>query len=288
MKIRIVSLTDVGKERDNNEDALAFCADLYEQRWNKTDKGYISLGKLGAITVVADGMGGAEAGEVASGLAIQVMKKRLQPQAINELVSRPLSYIHEYLISCISEANETILEYEQKNPDVIGMGTTIVVAWIIGGKIHVAWCGDSRCYVYNPKKGLNTLTKDHSYVQELIDSKKISEEEAFTHPDSNIITRCLGDADTSSKPDVLTEELIEGDVVLLCSDGLCGYCRDKQIEKVLYKYYKDVDKCCESLVSLALNSGGYDNITVSLVSTVSDCQNAPSIPMMTRLKNMFK
>lgn len=287
MKIKITAISDVGKERENNEDAYTFCSDLNDQSWENTNKDYIALRDLGSISILADGMGGAEAGEVASGLAIEVLKKRFQPQIIKEVVSQSSSSIYEFLKSCICDANKSILDYELEHPDVLGMGTTIVVAWLIGQHLYVAWCGDSRCYIFNPSKGLKAITKDHSYVQELIDKKEITEEAAFNHPDSNIITRCLGDVNSSSEPDIKSVKLIEGDLILLCSDGLCGYCKDNQIENLLFERYEDIDSCCKGLISMALDAGGYDNITVSTISTIADKQSSPSLPLSAKLKRAF-
>lgn len=270
MKINIYGRTDVGKERANNEDDFSFCLDIENSFWKLTPpNGYYKNGKLGSISIVADGMGGANAGEMASHIAIESIKKDFSPSLLSKVIEDD-NNIELYLIQSIKKANEAILKHIENDPDTIGMGTTIVLAWIINNKAYIAWCGDSRCYVFNPKNGLKCLSKDHSYVQELIDRGEINVKQSFNHPDSSIITRCLGDCDTSAEPDIVVYDINKHDQFILCSDGLCGYCRDTIIEKTLYKEYLDVDKCCNALVNLALINGGQDNITVINISTIDD------------------
>ena len=283
MKIKISSKTDVGKERVNNEDAFTYCLDVDALPWSIYSEDYVPLGELGAVSIVADGMGGANAGEVASGIAVSCLENAFQDRlAISSLHSE--KEIHDFLASAIEKVNEGALSYVEENLESAGMGTTIVVAWLLKDQIHIAWCGDSRCYRFNPASGLVALTKDHSYVQELIDRKEISEEETIGHPDAHLITRCLGDVDASSVPEVKTFKVNAGDVFLLCSDGLCGYCSDGLIERIMFKCYTDVVKCTNELVSLALNSGGYDNITVSVISTLHDNAFAPHLSMRGKIR----
>lgn len=288
MKIYISAQTDVGKERTNNEDAFVFCPDLIHPDWvlNTTNE-YIPLGALGSLGVVADGMGGANAGEIASSIAIDIIKKRFVPDQLLSVISSERS-MHEFLKSAINEADTAIREYINSDPDTIGMGTTIVVLWIINNTAHIAWCGDSRCYIFNVKTGLKSLTKDHSYVQELVDRGELSAKKAFNHPDNNIITRCLGDMDSLAVPDILTYHIEPNDMLLLCSDGLCGYCKDKQIEKVFYRKYEDIQKCCDSLLEISLDAGGADNITLVLMSLVADNPTTSSLLTMSKIIRTLK
>ena len=287
MKIAISSQTDVGKERENNEDNYTHCFDLNALSWNQPfAQSYVPLGSLGAVSIVADGMGGANAGEVASEIAITSLRNAFQDQSALTAL-RTEDEIHDFLTSAIGKANEAILQHVNEAPDSYGMGTTIVVAWICKEQVHIAWCGDSRCYRFNLNSGLEMLTKDHSYVQELIDKKEINKDEAINHPDANLITRCLGDVDTSSVPETKSIPIIDGDFFLLCSDGLCGYCPDRAIEKLLYRHYLELDTCCHELVKLALDHGGYDNITVSIVSTLPDGASAPSLSWRSKLCHFF-
>lgn len=274
MKIKIVATTDVGKERDNNEDAYILCPNLSMQDW--TEKGmddYRPLDSRGALLVVADGMGGANAGEVASAIALDAVRKTSTVVNIDAyLQSKDFGGLLE---QCIAKADDCINQQIYEVPETVGMGTTIVACWLTGHNACVAWCGDSRAYVYRPSSGLRQLTHDHSLVQELIDKGQITEEEAFTHPDSSIITRGLGGFDSQAEPEVVFCELRYGDIILLCSDGLCGYCTDRTIEEVLDANYTDVINCRDELLRLALDAGGYDNICIALASVIADSQNVP-------------
>ena len=271
MKIKISALTDVGIERDNNEDAYIFCPDLAKQDWSCTESSsYIPLGEYGAVLVVADGMGGTNAGEVASSIATNVVSEFFSSDHVaSVLVSHSLT-IADFMVSCISNANEAINTHACENPDTLGMGTTIVVCWLLQDQAHIAWCGDSRCYIFNPHTGLKQLTKDHSLVQELVDKGEITEQEALSHPDSNVITRALGDIDTQPVADVVSVPIAAGDTLLLCSDGLCGYCTNSTIQKVLEQGQRDVTRCRDALLKCALDAGGYDNICIALASVIGD------------------
>ena len=292
MKVKITAVTNTGKERTNNEDAYLLCPDILLQDWTQDGtSSYIPLNKYGSVFVVADGMGGANAGEVASALATNSVRRAFSKEKVENALKE--GNIEGILQSCIKEADAAINKRICEDPDTFGMGTTIVVCWVIDNTAHVAWCGDSRCYVYNPYKGLRQLTKDHSLVQELIDKGEITEEEAFTHPDNNVITRGLGDFDSQSIPEIIKYPLRGNDIILLCSDGLCGYCTNKEIEKVIEKYNTDITKCRDELMKLALDEGGYDNICIVLASLIGDSQSVPSSLskwqiMVTRFKQIMK
>jgi serine/threonine protein phosphatase PrpC len=150
------------------------------------------------------------------------------------------------------------------------MGTTIVMAWILGDKAYVCWCGDSRCYVLNKQHGLIQLSKDHSYVQELVDKGELSPELMHDHPLSNVITRCLGDVDNRANPETRIYQLHNGDIIMLCSDGLCGICHDDEILDTMIKFHEDPMECKNELISAALSAGGYDNVTIALANIQTD------------------
>ena len=285
MKTYLTAITNPGIVRDNNEDAVAICPDLYARTWSEINN-YIPLGLSGALAIVADGMGGANAGEVASSLAIERIKhcflgKTLPSEASDDEKCN-------FLKSAIAEAGADILTRVENDPETIGMGTTIVVLWLEGNKAHIAWCGDSRCYVFKTDKGLLPLTKDHSYVQEMVDKGEISYEEMISHPDSNLITRGLGDIDTDSTADTKTIPVVEGDIFLLCSDGLCGYCQDVVIEDIMYRHLNDIPACRQALLDAALQTGGQDNISIALVATLPSTAKKRRISLITRLKRMFR
>lgn len=269
MKIKIVATTNIGLERENNEDAYLLCPDLSLQDWMCDDmSSYVSLGEQGTLVVVADGMGGANAGEIASNLALESVKTVFSKE--NTASSIKSDDYSGLLKQAIKVADDAINLKIDKDPDTSGMGTTIVICWIVNSIAHIAWCGDSRCYSYNPISGLKLLTKDHSYVQDLVDNGIISEQEAFNHPDSNIITRGLGDIQPPAVPDIISWELSSEDFLLLCSDGLSGYCTNSQIERVLDDNYIDITRCRDELLRLALDAGGYDNISIAIVSVLSN------------------
>lgn len=286
MNIKTCGISDIGKERTCNEDAVAICHDLTEPQWGiYTTKNYVPLNSLGALIVIADGMGGANAGEIASSLAIDSLKASFIENC--STIPQSTEQIYSFLQDAISKANESIINYAISTPISAGLGTTILLLWLINGQAHIAWCGDSRCYCFNPQKGLKPITKDHSLVQELIDQGELQPKDAFNHPDSSIITRCLGDVSAINDPEFYTYSVEDGDIFLLCSDGLCGYCRDTIIEKTMYRYYDNLDICRDKLLKIALDTGGQDNITIALCGTLPDNIYAPHIGLNTRLKRII-
>ena len=275
MKISITATTDVGRGRENNEDAFAFCPDLSSPQWNLADTdGYVTLGPLGTLIVVADGMGGANAGEVASAVATETLRNVFTSAPLTDIITSDDS-IRQLLARAIREADEAINLKVFDSPDTAGMGTTIVVSWITSKKAYVAWCGDSRCYRYNADEGLQPLTKDHSYVQELIDRGELTEEQAFTHPDNNIITRGLGDFDSQVAPDINISTARPSDMFLLCSDGLCGYCTNDQIADILAESHGDTRRSASRLLKKALDVPGDDNICIVVASLLDDAAPEP-------------
>lgn len=288
MKINITATTDVGRNRENNEDAYAFCPDLASPDWrmNRTG-GYLPLGKQGSLLVVADGMGGVNAGEVAAAVAISSISKTFSSKAVEEAAGDDAK-TRALLSQTVKDADKAINQHMVEHPDTAGMGTTVVICWIMPDKAYTAWCGDSRCYLYNDK-GLKPLTKDHSYVQELIDRGEITEEEAFTHPDNNVITRGLGDFDTMVTPDISVTDVKAGDMFLLCSDGLCGYCSNEMISKVVTDSKGDVNDCAAQLQQMALDVPGDDNICIIVASLLADDDERATPPsrLLMFLKRMF-
>lgn len=264
MRTRIVAVTDIGNHREQNEDAFILCPDLGHPDWTQSEA-LVDCGDLGSLLAVADGMGGANAGEVASACALKTIQEQFTPTNV-ETAIQDEKHVAELLCKAIVAADEAINNLIMQRPETYGMGTTIVVCWLLKGKAHIAWCGDSRCYVYNKKRGLNALTKDHSYVQELVDKGEITEEAAFNHPDNNIITRGLGDFDTRAVPEMVAYDLKPSDIILLCSDGLCGYLKNKTIENIIKDNRADLKHCCDQLLQTALKAGAEDNITIALAS----------------------
>ncbi len=261
----------VGMVRDNNEDNFQCSSDLDNATMQWKNNENCALSNKGALLVVADGMGGMNAGEVASEIAIETVKDCFRPENITADVLRTRYTIERFMNNVITEADNRIKATAKERPETKGMGTTMVMGWVNCDKLYVSWCGDSRAYVFNPSKGLKRLSKDHSLVQELVDSGKISKEDAFDYPDSNVITNCLSAVAQKAEPSVLAmpHKLEQDDVILLCSDGLCGLIRDSEIQSVIDQNFTDMAQCCDALIKAACDAGGHDNVTVALCKMVS-------------------
>lgn len=264
LKVQIAAGTNVGLIRTNNEDNFIVCPDLATSDWKIPQScDYKNLGEFGALLVVADGMGGANAGEVASAIAVETIQELFSCNRLSEIVKDDNS-VQEFMKDVVKTADLRIFEKSKQDSNTRGMGTTVVMAWILDGKVFVCWCGDSRCYMLNRHKGLVRLSKDHSYVQELIDRGELDPDLAMNHPYSNVITRCLGDMENRAVPDTRIFQLHNGDTILLCSDGLSGLCSDSQILDLLIKTRDNAETCKDELITAALGEGGHDNVTVAL------------------------
>jgi protein phosphatase len=229
--------SDTGKKRRRNEDSYVVAPPLF---------------------AVADGMGGAQAGEVASKLAAAALKET-HPEGASDA---------EKVTELIQEANRRVYERAHSDPATSGMGTTMTVALVDGDKVTIGHVGDSRAYVVRGGE-LEQLTEDHSLVNELLKSGKLSREEAETHPQRSVITRAVG-TDPDVDVDAFTVEAGEGDVFLLCSDGLTDMVTDSDILDVVEKNRDDLDRATKALVSAANRGGGEDNITVIAFSIAAD------------------
>lgn len=258
--VNIFGRTDVGKSRDHNEDNFAVGQDIAANQW-EFNQHALKQGALGSVMVVADGMGGTNAGEVASEIMVNTAKQMFQ-----QLQTLPESSqeIKDYLKKVIKTAHKNILNHATAHPDTVGMGTTAVIAWVIGMKAYVAWSGDSRVYHYRRGVALAPATNDHSMVWELVQSGHLTPSQARIHPQSNIITQSLGEARNPPKPEAKTIDLQAGDRLLLCSDGLNGELEDSEIETILATS-QGTPEACQELVNKANLAGGSDNITVLLM-----------------------
>ena len=248
-KLIIGALTDMGNVRKNNEDNFTVIADIArpDTEWGSSKQ--IDLGERGSLLVVADGMGGMNAGEVASAIAVEAVEELFNNMKPEVLKSTPT--IQNFMSSVVVEADKRIKA--KSTLETRGMGTTLVMAWLYNGYAYVCWCGDSRAYLFNTATGLSRISKDHSLVQSLVDNHKITDDEAFDSPQSNIITRCLSDSQNNAKPEnAVPVELCNGDVIMLCSDGLCGMIRDRDIVQVMRNVIGEgVVKTVDELVSAA-------------------------------------
>ena len=251
MKITAAGLSDVGVKRDSNEDALAMDNSI-------------------GLYMVADGMGGHQAGEVASNVAVTMIQKNVnnwitKNSPMSELFDFPdmtLSQRANYISSSIKLANRVIYEMSQEYTEYKGMGTTIVILTIMPSTIIAANVGDSRSYLIRGDI-MEPLSKEHSLVAEQLEMGLISEEEAKISPLRHILTRNLGSTDIVDA-DVFEIEHRNNDRFLLCTDGLTDLVSDDEILSII-KNGNDPDYICQQLVSEANKMGGYDNITVSLI-----------------------
>ena len=267
--IKLFAGTDIGL-RDNNEDNFIVCPDLTKEEWmvpaNQQEP--IQLGHRGCLIVVADGMGGMNAGEVASEIAIKTVQQMFSPSVFPPSATEKPESVTAYLKKVIIRADQEVKNRCKSDPSTEGMGSTIVIAWLLGNSVYVGWLGDSRAYSFIPNADIQRLSKDHSFVQQLVDSKTLTEEEAMNHPESNVVLRSLGDDTQKAKPDIVAHTVCDGEVIMLCSDGLCGVCTDETISSILQQKYDDLPLCKEALTTAALEAGGSDNITVALLRIV--------------------
>lgn len=245
--MRTAGRTDIGRIRLVNEDRA------------------LVLPQLGGITlaVVADGMGGHQAGDIASQMATQVIERELKSLDKNAATDE----LEQAVKTAIENANRSIYEYASTSEQYYGMGTTVVVAVATSDKLVIGHIGDSRAYMTRDG-GLEQLTEDHSLVNELVRSGQITAEEASNHPRRNVLTRALG-TESGVTADVKTFDWKEGDIVLLCSDGLSGYVEESAVREILYSSHPLEEKA-DMLVDKALEAGGDDNITVVLIENTPD------------------
>ena len=232
----------------------------------------VPLRDKGCLLVVADGMGGMNAGEVASHIAVTTLAKCFSEAGLKSVELTDNS-IRKFIRKSILTADDAIKKTASKDKEKEGMGTTVVLMWILpDNTAYYAWCGDSRLYRYTPDMGLQTLTRDHSYVMEML---HLSEEEAFVHPDNNIITRSLGNPSEKANPEIEGPfQIYKGDLLLLCSDGLCGVLPSQKIienisciEDILEEHIPDADHLIDGINELwtaAAAAGWHDNVTTLL------------------------
>ena len=238
MKFAIKS--DVGQRRKVNEDAAGY----FES------KNHIPL------MMVCDGIGGHNAGEIASAMALMSIGQAWEKTEFNDIEE-----VYQWLIQKITEVNESIFNRSAQYEDLYGMGTTVVIACIIGNQLMIANVGDSRAYVLRNFQ-LKQLTEDQSLVNALLKSGEITPEEAENHPNKNIVTQSLG-VTSSVEIDFVRMTVKDKDTLLLCSDGLSDMLSLEEIRNVM-NHYSDIDQQVEKAVQEANEAGGRDNITVAI------------------------
>jgi PPM family protein phosphatase len=247
--LEIASATHTGMVRAHNEDSIG------------SDP---SIG----LAVLADGMGGYNAGEVASGIAVALISKetretvtRVAPNEVDRASGKPMA--ERILANLIARANGSIFQAANSQPQYAGMGTTLVVALLCDNQLYVAHVGDSRLYRLRDSE-LTQLTRDHSLLQEQIDSGMITKEMARRSQNKNLVTRAVG-IEPEVEADINTFEAREGDIYLLCSDGLNDMVEDEDILLTLTSLQSNLPLAANQLVQMANDNGGRDNVSVILV-----------------------
>jgi len=250
LKLSVAGKTDVGLVREQNED-------------------YLALDHDNNLFVVCDGMGGHKAGEVASKEACDIIRYSFTDLA-DTLCADPALEIPgdlplrgSLLIKAIRLANRSVYRHSRARSDLTGMGTTVVAVAFEDDIINIAHVGDSRVYRLRPE-GLHQLTSDHSWVAELQKAGKLTESEAATAVNRNVITRALGISE-KVEVDFRADHLMPGDIFILCSDGLCGFADDEEIFTAAKNCAEDIDCIVNTLVRMANDHGGQDNVTVVAV-----------------------
>ena len=240
-------MSDIGKKRKSNQDTFS----------------YLKLSEDVCFAFACDGMGGQKGGDVAREMAKNLLHKKIY-NALNidiELITD--EYVKAVVANCFEEVNVDIFEKSESCLGYKGMGTTCVMAVVVRDSLFVFSVGDSRVYLYSDCV-LKQLTKDHSYVQTLVDSGKITKEEAKFHPRKNEITKAIGVSKNRVDVDVSVFKIGYKDVILLCTDGLTNSCSDSKLKEIL-KNRLGIDSCVKDFIDVSNANGGYDNVTAVLI-----------------------
>lgn len=239
--MRVAASTDPGCKHESNQDSY-------------------KAGRLPNGTswmVLCDGMGGVASGGKASAFAVDFIEAAAESALVD---AQSDEAVREFMAATIARCNSEIYAISRDDQDRIIMGTTMVFAVVYDARAHILHAGDSRAYIVNQRE-IRQITRDHSMVQELVDSGKITEEQARNHPNRNIITSALG-VESELKTDYNERKLKKGDLLLLCSDGLSNMLRDEEIAKIIRE--NDFFRAPDLLVKRAVELGGFDNITAVL------------------------
>lgn len=256
-------ISDVGRVRKNNEDSYLY--KTFSIKENGTPDAF--------LMVVADGMGGHAAGEVASAKVIEELENNIDEVSLENLP--------DILRRIIEDANEKIFNVSSENSELNGMGTTCTAMVYFDEQVHLAHVGDSRAYLIRDQE-ISQLSKDHTVVQELLEAGNITEEKARTSPERNILLRAVG---TSEQLEVDLYSPLStngGDIFMLCSDGLTEYIEEEEIKDTIVAY--PIEKACDELIRIANDRGGADNITVQLAMLMGK----PKIKKTRKILKIFK
>ena len=238
----VFAKTDIGKAREINQDYYYISDDT----------------EIPQLYILADGMGGYKGGEIASSLAAESAARYIKSNFSSNLIEK--EEILKLVENAVEYANMVVYEKSKEVEELEGMGTTLDVSVIYNNKIYIGHIGDSRVYRIR-NKVMRKLTKDHSYVQQLLEDKKITREEAMHHPKKNMLTKALG-CTSFIDPDLRARALNKNDIILMCSDGLTNMVSEEEIYEITKENPKEA---ANNLIMLANKNGGYDNITVLII-----------------------
>ena len=258
VQVRVFGKTDLGRNRDHNEDTF-LVADLSTGNASlQPDVRRHEIGARGSLFIVADGMGGAAAGELASAMAADLIYRHMATAWASDTDTSPEQFAHR-MREAVELANGQIYTYAREHPDVRGMGTTVTAAGMFGGHLYLTQVGDSRAYLVRGTEAVQ-LTKDQSLMQRLVDAGELTADEAEQSERRNIILQALG-PDPRIKVDLTHQPIRRDDILILCSDGLSGVVRKEEFA-TMAREHTDLPALCSALVDLANARGGPDNITV--------------------------
>lgn len=240
--MRAYAITDIGKEREMNQDFYYVSEETNGMR----------------LCILADGMGGYNGGEIASSLATNSARSYIE-ENFNNIIPT-VENIKDLIKKAMDYANKIVYEKSKENEELEQMGTTLEICIMYGNKVYIGHIGDSRIYRIR-KNIIRRITTDHSYVETLVQDGTITREEAFYHPKKNMLIKALGCTD-EIEPDITVKGFIPGDKILMCSDGLTNMLQEKEIYNIVSE---NIENACSMLVERANKLGGYDNITVIIV-----------------------
>ncbi len=284
MFVELFAQTDVGRVRQGNEDNFLVLDLAAGQSWTATDSQggptealhRFEVSGRGLVLIVSDGMGGALAGDVASRMAVETVREMLVEKDTKPAAEKPDAELSlsEVLANATNYANYAIHRKSLEDPRCSGMGATLTAAAVAAGSLALVQVGDSRAYVIRGGQ-IKLVTKDQSLVQQLVDARQITEEDAETHMFRNVILQALGAQDELT-PAITSVTLCRGDIALLCSDGLSGKLRGEDMHEIVGAAGGDLAAACDALIREANRRGGEDNITVVLARFEGDELPAPT------------
>lgn len=244
--MRFDGITDIGKTRKENQDGFYLCDEFENIQY----------------FIIADGMGGVSGGKIASTAAIESIKSYIDENIYD--IELEEEQIKELIKGAILNANKFIYQKALREEKYKGMGTTVILAVTYGNRVYIGHIGDSRLYRIR-KNIIRQLTKDHSYVQALLEEGSITKAEAQNHPQKNILLKVVG-CEEEIEPDIIIKGFKKGDILLMCTDGLTNMISVNEIYNIVVEGKEDLKNTCKKLINIANENGGYDNISAILIS----------------------